>query len=159
MLTGIYVYVDDPGARAQVRERLENDLADRYGLVIVLQKELKQYIMDAFDQTFAITYALQLIAIVVAVLAIVNTFSAAILERQREIGILRCMGFFRAQIRKMVLVDSRSDRRDRLLVRTAERSYAGPRADLCDQQTVLRLEHRVSRSIWVHWRGPRYSCS
>ena len=105
-LTGIYVYVDDPGAAAQVRERLENDLADRYGLVIVLQQKLKQYIMDAFDQTFAITYALQLIAIVVAVLAIVNTFSAAILERQREIGIMRCMGFFRSQIRKMVLIEA-----------------------------------------------------
>jgi len=105
-LTGIYVYVDDPGARARVRERLEEGPADRYDLVIVLQGQLKQYIMDAFDQTFSITYALQIIAIVVAVLAVVNTFSAAILERQREIGILRCIGFFRAQIRKMVLIEA-----------------------------------------------------
>ncbi|MBI4773599.1 MAG: FtsX-like permease family protein [Deltaproteobacteria bacterium] len=105
-LTGIYVYVDDPGARARVRERLEKGPADRYDLVIVLQRQLKEYIMEAFDQTFAITYALQIIAIVVAVLAIVNTFSAAILERQREIGILRCMGFVRSQIRKMVLIEA-----------------------------------------------------
>jgi len=105
-LTGIYVYVDDPAREAGVREALEARVAGPFGAVIITRDELKSYIMDAFEQTFAITYALQVMAIVVAVLAIVNTLSAAILERQREIAILRAIGAFRAQVRKTVILEA-----------------------------------------------------
>ncbi len=105
-LTGVHVYVKDHGNPDQVFSALEDRIAGPFGAVIVPRDELKRYIMEAFDQTFAITYALQLIAIVVAVLAVVNTFSAAIMERRREIGILRCIGLFRSQVRKMILVEA-----------------------------------------------------
>ena len=60
--------------------------------------------MTIFDQTFMITYALLAIAIVVAVLGIVNTLAALILERTRELALLRALGASRAQVTIAVAV-------------------------------------------------------
>jgi putative ABC transport system permease protein len=62
--------------------------------------------MEVFDETFRITYALQGITIAVAVLGILNTLTALTLQRGREIGILRAIGAFRGQVRKVVLVEA-----------------------------------------------------
>ena len=57
-----------------------------------------------FDSTFAITYALELVAIVVAILGISGTLVTLILERERELTILRLD-------RRGALADSADDRR------------------------------------------------
>lgn len=67
---------------------------------------LRRRVLFVFDQTFQITYALQAIAILVAVLGVISTLTALILQRGREIGVLRATGALRAQVRKMVLVES-----------------------------------------------------
>jgi putative ABC transport system permease protein len=67
---------------------------------------LRQEILKIFDQTFAITYSLELIAIIVAILGIINSLNALMIERQRDIGILRAVGGFRGQIQKTVLIEA-----------------------------------------------------
>jgi putative ABC transport system permease protein len=62
--------------------------------------------MRVFDQTFRITYALQAIAVMVAVLGVISTLTALILQRGRDIGVLRAVGALRGQVRKMVLIES-----------------------------------------------------
>jgi putative ABC transport system permease protein len=62
--------------------------------------------MRIFDQTFLITYALLVISILVAVLGIVNTLSALILERRREIALLRILGVTRRELTSMVVLES-----------------------------------------------------
>jgi putative ABC transport system permease protein len=59
-----------------------------------------------FDQTFQITFALQAIAILVAVLGVASTLTALILQRGREIAVLRAVGALRSQVHRMVLVES-----------------------------------------------------
>jgi putative ABC transport system permease protein len=63
-------------------------------------------VLTVFDQTFRITFALQLIAIVVSVLGVTTTLTALILQRGREIGVLRATGALAGQVRKMVLIES-----------------------------------------------------
>lgn len=74
-----------------------------FGLRITSSRELKAAVLRIFDRTFAITWVLEVIAIIVAVLGIANALLALVLERRREIGILRYIGATRAQIRRLVL--------------------------------------------------------
>jgi putative ABC transport system permease protein len=67
---------------------------------------LKARVLEIFDQTFAITYALETVALVVAALGILNTLVASVLERTREIGVLRSVGFTRGGIRRTVLCEA-----------------------------------------------------
>ncbi len=67
---------------------------------------LRRRVLTVFDQTFQVTWALQGIAVLVAVLGVVSTLTALVLQRGREIGILRASGATRAQVRRMVLAES-----------------------------------------------------
>ncbi len=89
-----------------VRNRLIEAVSNRVLLNITPNQELRERVLEVFDQTFRITYALQAIAIVVAVLGVITTLTALILQRGREIGVLRAVGALRKQVQKMVLVES-----------------------------------------------------
>lgn len=69
-------------------------------------QELRRRVLAVFDQTFRVTWALQGIAVLVAVLGVVSSLTALVMQRGREIGILRAAGATRGQVRRMVLVES-----------------------------------------------------
>jgi putative ABC transport system permease protein len=69
-------------------------------------RELRARALQVFDQTFQITFALQAIAILVAVLGVASTLTALILQRGREIAVLRAVGAERSQVHRMVVVES-----------------------------------------------------
>jgi len=97
----------EPGASVdQVRSALIQAAGDELILFVTPNQSLRSRVMQVFDQTFQITYALQAIAILVAVLGVVTTLTGLILQRGREIGVLRAVGALRGQVRKMVLVES-----------------------------------------------------
>ena len=59
-----------------------------------------------FDSTFAITYALEVIAIVVAMLGVAGTLLTLVLERRRELSLLRLVGADRRQVQRMVVIEA-----------------------------------------------------
>jgi putative ABC transport system permease protein len=59
-----------------------------------------------FDRTFAITYALEAVAIVVAVMGVAGALLALVIDRRRELGLLRFLGSSKNQIRKLILVEA-----------------------------------------------------
>lgn len=63
-------------------------------------------ISDALGRVFGLFDALAAVAVVVAGLGIVNTLSMDVLERIREIGVLRAVGMTRRQVRRMVVVQA-----------------------------------------------------
>jgi putative ABC transport system permease protein len=69
-------------------------------------RELRALVIQIFNRTFAITYALYVISIAIAVLGVVSTLFALVLERRREIGILRYLGLSTAAVRRMVLYEA-----------------------------------------------------
>jgi putative ABC transport system permease protein len=69
-------------------------------------RELRALVIAIFNRTFAITYALYLIAIAIAVLGVVTTLFALVLERRRQIAFLRYLGLSIRQVRRMVLTEA-----------------------------------------------------
>lgn len=75
-------------------------------LAVTPNQALRRRVLDIFDQTFQITYALQAIAVLVAVLGVVGTLTSLILQRGRELGVLRAVGALRSQVYASVLTES-----------------------------------------------------
>lgn len=96
-----------PGVKlADARAKLEAMFGPKYHAFTVSNREIRAEVMKIFDQTFVITYALLAIALAVAVLGIVNALTALILERTRELALLRIAGMTTAEIRRMLLLES-----------------------------------------------------
>lgn len=102
----IVVYLKPGVDRNRARVALERQFGAKYGAFVVTNAEIRGEVMRIFDQTFTITYALLGVAIVVAVLGIVNTLSALILERTRELALLRAGGFSARELRTMIVLES-----------------------------------------------------
>jgi len=73
---------------------------------IETNRELRALVVQIFNRTFAITYALYLISVAIALLGVISTLFALVLERRREIGILRYLGLRTRDVRRMVLVEA-----------------------------------------------------
>jgi putative ABC transport system permease protein len=91
-----------PVVRSQIERVVEHDLP----VVTISNRELKAEILNIFDRTFRVTYVLELIALSVAVLGIINTLMTAISERRRELATLRALGGSRSQIQGLVFWES-----------------------------------------------------
>jgi putative ABC transport system permease protein len=82
------------------------ELATSLGLQPVPLERVEGAISDALDRVFGLFDALALVAVVVAALGIVNTLTMDVVERVREIGILRAVGMTRRQVGRMVVVEA-----------------------------------------------------
>ena len=95
-LSSLAIYFTKNAQPDDVRKSLENVLDST--MVLISNAGLKKRVLSIFDQTFAITYALEFIAVVVALLGVATGLSSNILERVHEIGALRAMGLTRKGI-------------------------------------------------------------
>jgi putative ABC transport system permease protein len=96
-----------PGVdREQARMQLEKMFGPKYHAFAISNASIRKEVMTIFDQTFMITYALLGVAIIVAVLGIVNTLAALILERTHELALLRVSGMSRGQLTAMLVIES-----------------------------------------------------
>jgi len=91
---------------ARARFAIERALGKKYRVFAFTNASIRTEVMKIFDQTFLITYALLGVSIVVAVLGIINTLSALILERRREIALLKVLGMSQGQVRLMIILES-----------------------------------------------------
>ncbi|MDB5072001.1 MAG: hypothetical protein JWM87_3112 [Candidatus Eremiobacteraeota bacterium] len=73
---------------------------------VATNRELRELVVQIFDRTFAITYALDVIAIAIAVMGVVSTLFALVLERRREFGLLRYLGVTARGVRVTVLTEA-----------------------------------------------------
>ncbi len=101
--TVIAVYLAPDVDVGLVRQRLADTMGQVGQVIVITNTEIKQEILAIFDRTFAVTYALEFIAVVIALLGIVNTLLTSVLERQREMATLRAIGASAGQIRRLVL--------------------------------------------------------
>jgi putative ABC transport system permease protein len=101
---GVYVR---PGASL---EAVAGEIKQRFGrshrVFLFSNQAFKEEIYQLIDQSFAITYALEIIAIAVGIMGIATALYTSVLERQRETSVLRALGAFRHQIRKIILLES-----------------------------------------------------
>jgi putative ABC transport system permease protein len=103
--TNLAVYVAAGTSPDTVRKKIEEAAAGRR-ILIFSNRDLRGQAIRIFDRTFAITYALEAIAIVVAVMGIAGALLALVIDRRRELGLLRLLGAAGWQIRKLILVEA-----------------------------------------------------
>jgi len=91
----------------QVRQSIVTHVAGLDGMtlppLVIRNHELRKEILEIFDRSFVLTYVLEAIAVLVAVLGIVNTLVTAVLERRREFAALRAIGASTRQVERLVL--------------------------------------------------------
>lgn len=103
----IYAIAADADQRTALGKQINALLARDYPAFEALSnEEVKQQVKDQINQVFAIFYVIMAIAILVSLLGVVNTLLMSVLERTRELGLLRAIGTTRWQIRRMVVAES-----------------------------------------------------
>ena len=103
--TNLAVFVA-PGARpAEVRKEIQ-EAAAGHRILVFSNHDLRTEAVRIFDRTFAITYALEAVAVIVAVMGIAGALMALVIDRRRELGLLRFLGASSGQIQKMILVEA-----------------------------------------------------
>ncbi|WP_405872028.1 MULTISPECIES: ABC transporter permease [unclassified Streptomyces] len=70
------------------------------------QTDYKQALKDQIGQLLNMIYGLLGLAIIVAILGVVNTLALSVVERTREIGLTRAIGMSRRQLRRMIRMES-----------------------------------------------------
>jgi putative ABC transport system permease protein len=103
----VRVYVSEGTDPAAVRQRILERLAPAYPRMLVFTNaEVRSWVLQLTDQWLQLTYSQVFIAVIVAILGIVNTLTVSIIDRKRELGVLRAVGGFRRQIRQTVWMEA-----------------------------------------------------
>jgi len=89
----------------EIRRRLSAGGAGD-GLFVATSSRVKAEVREAIDQTFKITDSSQLIAFIVSLLGVIGTMLAAVIDRTREIGVLRAIGATRRQVAIAVMCEA-----------------------------------------------------
>jgi putative ABC transport system permease protein len=104
--TGLAVYLRRGSDGERVRQEILDSLDQGQQAFIYTNGALRQEVLRIFDSTFTITYALEVIAIVVAMLGVAGTLLTLVIERRRELTTLRLVGADRRQVRRMVVIEA-----------------------------------------------------
>ncbi|MER5211939.1 FtsX-like permease family protein [Streptomyces sp. NPDC002838] len=104
--SAVYVNAASGTSADDLRANLERTL-DPYPQVQVRDlADYKELVHDQIAVLLYLVYALLGLAIVIAVLGVVNTLALSVVERTREIGLLRAIGLARRQLRRMIRLES-----------------------------------------------------
>ncbi len=89
---------------------MATDLATATDPFVVVQVQDREQFKGAqgqqIDMLLSVLYGLLALAVVIAILGIVNTLALSVVERRREIGMLRAVGMQRAQVRRTIYLES-----------------------------------------------------
>lgn len=105
-INAMRVYARPGVDRAALRQRLLEEFGDRTRLFVMTNEELRAYIMRLTDQWFGLTYVQIVVAVLVAILGIVNTLTVSIADRKRELGVLQAVGALRSQVRHTIWMEA-----------------------------------------------------
>jgi putative ABC transport system permease protein len=103
-----FVDVDlNPGVdQLAMKKEVERLTAGSFHAFVYTNAEFKRWISSLVDQFFTLNYMQLVVAVMIAILGLVNTLLISVSERRREIGIVRAIGGMRSQIRKLVLLEA-----------------------------------------------------
>ena len=100
------IYLQTGAAEADVKRRILAKFGSERRLFVLTNREVRSYILRLTDQWFGITYVQIAVAVLVAVLGIVNTLTVSITDRRRELGVLQAVGGLRGQIRRTIWLEA-----------------------------------------------------
>ncbi|MFE7763176.1 ABC transporter permease [Streptomyces sp. NPDC057438] len=94
------------GQEAAAYTSLKDALHDFPQYEVRDQTDYKEALKGQIDQLLNMIYGLLALAIIVAILGVVNTLALSVVERTREIGLMRAIGLSRRQLRRMIRLES-----------------------------------------------------
>ena len=104
-VSGVAVYLKPAVDAETVRTQINRIIGGR-GILLSPNARLRRGALEIFDRTFRITYALEAVAIVVAVMGIAGALLAMVLDRRRELALIRFLGAAQIQVRRIVLFEA-----------------------------------------------------
>ena len=102
----LLITIDDAADATAVQEAVEGRTTDLPTVTVKDQAGFAEEQRAPIDQMLLLIYALLGLALVIAVLGIVNTLALSVIERTREVGLLRAIGLSRGQLRRMVRLEA-----------------------------------------------------
>jgi len=103
--SNLAIYISSDAKLETVRAEIERAAAG-HRVLLFSNRDIRTEAIRIFDRTFAITYALEAVAVIVAVMGIAGALLALVIDRRRELGLLQFLGGARSQIRKLILVEA-----------------------------------------------------
>ncbi|MFF3878619.1 ABC transporter permease [Streptomyces sp. NPDC001978] len=94
------------GASAATKDKLEKALGSNPAIKVQSKKDISNEIARSFTLMLNMLYSLLAMAVIVAVLGVINTLAMSVFERSQEIGMLRAIGLDRKGIKRMVRLES-----------------------------------------------------
>jgi putative ABC transport system permease protein len=94
------------GASDATKDRLEQALGSNPAIKVQDKKDISNEIASMFTLMLNMLYGLLAMAVIVAVLGVINTLAMSVFERSQEIGMLRAIGLDRKGIKRMVRLES-----------------------------------------------------
>jgi len=104
-IDSLAIFIDPAYAHRAEVTRLVRAKASEWDLPVITQSELHGNILRVFDTTFAVTRSMRILAIIVAFFGIAGAILILFMERQREFGIYRALGFSTPQVATMTLME------------------------------------------------------
>ena len=100
------LYLSASTQPAEVKRQILSRYAGVRQVFVLTNRELKDYILKITDQWFALTSVQIAVAVLVAILGIVNTLTVSITDRRRELGVLQAVGGLHGQIRRTIWIEA-----------------------------------------------------
>lgn len=104
--TSLAVYLKDGADPEQVRREILDRMPEAHRAFVFTNRRLRTEVLRIFDSTFAITYALELIAVVVAMMGVGATLLTLVIERRRDLALLRLIGATARQVHRVVVIEA-----------------------------------------------------
>jgi putative ABC transport system permease protein len=106
---GLSVYVDPKRRLGEVEDAVRAAVSsnDRDATMFVTQNEVVQrHLLDTLQRSFSYSRAVELMTLIIGLLGVIGTMIAAVLDRQRELGMLRAVGATRGQVAAAIVVEA-----------------------------------------------------
>jgi putative ABC transport system permease protein len=100
------VYLTPDAQPLEVKRRVLERYAGERQVFVLNNDEMKGYILEIAGQWFGLTYVQIAVAVLVAILGIVNTLTVSITDRRRELGVLRAVGGLKGQIKRTIWMEA-----------------------------------------------------
>jgi len=102
------LYLAKGASVPDVKQRILERYAGERQVFVLTNGELKAYILKVTGQWFGLTSVQIAVAVLVAILGIVNTLTVSITDRRRELGVLQAVGGLHSQIRRTIWIEALS---------------------------------------------------
>jgi hypothetical protein len=144
------VYLKPDATVPDVKARILSTYAGERQVFVLTNRELKDYILRVTDQWFSLSSVQIAVAVLVAILGIVNTLTVSITDRRRELGVLQAVGGLRAQIRRTIWMEALTTARSvHPRPRSGGEPYTSCRSSVTTSRDAARLRVPVTVALYL----------